>query len=161
MAPVWFPLESLPREMMDHIFSYLSQKKLHALLLTSTALSEAAALNLYRAPKFSSSYRFAQFVTTVSHSRRYAGMVRSFCLWDSHQDDNRIDELAGWMEWKYRSVPLYAARPPQAQQRGQARKMSKTATHPRCNQFLRKSTCNLGIPVGAIVHVLAACRNIR
>lgn len=161
MAPVSFPLESLPPEIKDHILSYLSQKKLHALLLTSTALSEAAALNLYRAPKFSTSYRFAQFVTTISHSTRYAGMVRSFCLWDSHEDDNRMDELAGWMEWKYRSVPLYAARPPQAQLLGQARRIGKTATHPRCNLFLRKSSCNMGIPVGAIVHVLTACRNLR
>ncbi len=161
MAFVGFPLESLPSEIKDQIFSYLTQKKLYALLLTSTALSEAAAMNLYKAPRFSSTYRFAQFVTTVSHSRHYAGMVRSFGLWDSHEDDHRIEELAGWMEWKYRSVPLYAARPPQAQPRVQARIISKSATHPRCNQFLRKSSCNMGIPVGAIVHVLTACRNLR
>jgi len=161
MASTGFPLESLPPEIMDQIFSYLSQKKLHALLLTSTALSEPAALQLYKAPRFSSTYRFAQFVTTVSHPSHLASMVRSFSLWDSHEEDNRRDELASWMEWKYRSVPLFAARPPEAQPQGQTRKVSKTATHPRCNQFLKKYTGEMGIPVGAIVHVLSACRNLR
>lgn len=161
MASTGFPLEALPPEIMDQIFFYLSQKKLHALLLTSTALSEPAALQLYKAPRFSSTYRFAQFVTTVSHSSHLASMVRSFSLWDSHEEENRRDELASWMEWKYRSVPLFAARPPEAQSQGQTKKMSKTATHPRWNKFLTKYTGEMGIPVGAIVHVLSACRNLR
>lgn len=161
MASYRFPIESLPSEIKHQICSYLSQKKLHPLILTSKALSGAAAISLYRVPRFLSTYRFAQFVTTISHSRHYADMVRSFNLWDSHEGENQIDELASWMEWKYRSVPLYAARPPPAPLCKQVKRDSKRVMHPRCNEFLSKSSCSRGIPVGAIVHVLSACRNLR
>lgn len=95
-----FPIESLPAELLDHVCSYLPQKKLYNLTRTTKALSEAAAINLYHKPRFVSSYRFAQFVTTVSHSRRYAEMVRQFGLWDHALVGEESDELASWMEWK-------------------------------------------------------------
>lgn len=155
-----FPLESLPPELLDHVCSYLPQKRLYALVHTSKALSEAAAINLYHNPKFASSYRLAQFVTTVSHSRHHAEMVRKFGLWDNTLVKDQSDELASWMEWKYRSVPLYAARTPE-QTTKLTKDVKKRVIHPRSNQFLSKSELNKGINTGAIVHVLAACRNLR
>lgn len=153
-----FPLESLPPELLDHVCSYLPQRKLYILVRASKALSEAAAINLYENPRFASSYRLAQFVTTVSHSRHYADMVRKFRLLDHHLIQDPSDDLASWMEWKYRSVPLYAARPSPEQ----PAKLDKTRViHPRSNQFLSKSECNKGIPIGHIVHVLAGCSNLR
>ena len=101
-------LEILPSEVKDHIFSYLPQETLHCLLLTSPALSEEAAIRLYHSPEFRTTYRFAQFTTTVSHSRRYADMVRVFELSDRTEAEDRANGFASWREWKYREIPLYA-----------------------------------------------------
>ena len=98
-------LESVASEVKDHIFSFLPQQSLYLLLLTGPALSEEAAIALYHSPKFRTTYRFAQFVTTVSHSSRYANMVRVFELSDRKEPENRVNELASWREWQYREKP--------------------------------------------------------
>ena len=93
-------LEAIPSEVKDHILSYLPQESLHCLLFTSPALSEEAAIRLYHSPEIRTTYRFAQFVTTVSHSRRYADMVRVFQLTDRKEAENRANGFANWRELK-------------------------------------------------------------
>ena len=151
-------LETIPSEVKDHIFSYLPPETLHCLLLTSPALSEEAAIRLYHSPRFRTTYRFAQFVTTISHSRRYASMVHVFQLSDRKEVEGRANGLASWREWRYREIPLYAASPPPKQLTAPKPKAYK-GTHPGNNHLLSRTS--VSIPVGLVVHVLAACRNIR
>ena len=95
-------LETLPFEIKDQIFSYLPQADQHNLLLTSPSLTEVISIKLYHKPEFPTTYRFAQFVTTVSHSKRFANMVK---ILDVPGPDNPWSdrmELASWREWKYR-----------------------------------------------------------
>lgn len=79
-------LEAIPSEVKDHIFSYLPQESLHCLLFTSPALSEEAAIRLYHSPEIRTTYRFAQFVTTVSHSQ---GAMRIWCVYSSSRTARR------------------------------------------------------------------------
>ena len=150
-------LEIVAPEIKDQIFSHLSQETLYCLLLTGPALSEAAAVLMYRCPRFPTTYRFAQFVTTVSHSRRYADMVRDVKISDAGKEENRVRGLAEWREWKFRTEPLYAAQLATRQYRETTQ--NHFVTHPECNQLLTKWGGDVAL--GAILHVLAACKNIR
>ena len=159
MGPTGKPmLEKMPSEVKGLIFSYLPQETLYCLLLSSPALSEEAAILLYLSPKFRTTYRFAQFVTTVSHSRRYADMVRVFGLPDRKEAENCANGFASWREWKYREVPLYAAAAPPSQLM-EPKTTKYKGTHPGKNHLFNKM--NVSMPVGLVVHVLGACRNIR
>ena len=149
-------LESVASEVKDHIFSYLPQQSLYHLLLTSPALSEEAAIALYHSPKFRTTYRFAQFVTTVSQSSRYANLVRVFELSDRKEAENRANGFASWREWQYREKPHYRAQAPPKLLTVPKR---YKGTHPGINCLFNKT--NLSMPIGSVVHVLAACRNIR
>ena len=151
-------LEDVASEVKDHIFSYLPQETLCCLLLASPALNDAAAMRLYHSPKFRSTYRFAQFVTTVSHSRHYADMVRVLKLSDRKEAEDRANGLASWWEWKYRDIALYAAQAP-PKHLLLPKKQPYTGTHPGANYLFNKT--HIAVPVGFVVHVLAACRNIR
>ena len=152
-------LEIIASEVKDHIFSYLPQETLFCLLLTSPALSEEAAILLYHSPKFFTTYRFAQFVTTVSHSRRYADLVRVFELSDRKEAEDRANGFASWREWKYREIPLYAAQAP-PKQLMEPKKKTYKGTHPGTNYLFNKTGGGV-MPIGSVVHTLAACRNIR
>jgi len=164
-------LETIPFEIQDQIFSSLPQETLHKLLLTSAGLVEAAAIAMYNRPQFASTYRFAQFVTTITHSQRYAEMVRVVDLSKFGQEDLKDLPLAGWREWKYRTEPLYSIQrdiqsPGYKIQPGQGRQLDEqeiqsNPTHPKPNPFLKQwSTCR-DVPMGAIIHVLQACKRIR
>ncbi|KAI9880315.1 MAG: hypothetical protein M1830_004194 [Pleopsidium flavum] len=164
-------LETIPVEIKDQIFSSLSQETLHALLLTCSGLVEAAAIAMYSRPEFASTYRFAQFVTTVSHSQSYAEMVRVLDLSTFEQGDDKEVALAGWREWKYRTEPLYSIQkemssPGSKIRQGQGRQLNEqelkfNPTHPKPNPFLKQwSTCR-DIPMGALIHVLKACQRIK
>lgn len=148
-------LETIASEVKTLIFSHLPQESLCCLLLTGPALSEEAAILLYHSPKFRTTYRFAQFVTTVSHSRRYADMVRIFELSDRKEAENRANALASWREWKYRELPLYSS-PTRLME---PRMKAYSGTHPGTNRLFNKMSVSM--PVGPVVHVLVACRNIR
>lgn len=164
-------LETIPFEIQDQIVSSLPQKTLHALLLTSTCLVEAAAIALYSRPEFASTYRFAQFITTISHSRSYAEMVRVLDLSMFGQGDEKDVAIAGWREWKYRTEPLYSiqkdvplsrsrSQPEQARQLDEQEPPSNPS-HPKPNPFLKQwSTCR-DVPMGALIHVLRACQRIK
>lgn len=164
-------LENIPFEIQDQIFSSLSQETLHALLLTSSGLVEAAAIAMYSRPEFASTYRFAQFVTTVSHSQRYAEMVRVLDLSMFWQGNDKEVALAGWREWKYRTEPLYSIQkdvssPGSRIQPGQGRQLDgqeikSNPTHPKPNPFLKQWSMCRDIPIGALIHVLKACPRIK
>ena len=151
-------LESIASEVKSLIFSYLPQESLYCLLLTGPALSEEAAILLYYNPKFRTTYRFAQFVTTVSHSKRYADMVRVFELSDRKEAEDRANGFASWREWKYREIPLYAAQAPPKQLMEPEKKTYK-GIHPGTNNLFNKKSVSM--PIGSVIHFLAACRNIR
>src|SRR5438046_1328500 len=96
-------LDALPAEILDEILSYLPQQALRSLLLTNKQFVDAAAIAIYQCPKFASTYRFAQFVSTVSHGKHYADMVRELDLSSFGDPGNTLDEdepVAGWREWK-------------------------------------------------------------
>ena len=146
-------LEAIASEVKYQIFSYLPQETLYSLLHVSPAVSEEAAVLLYYSPKFRTTFRLAQFVTTVSHSKRYADMVRVFRVSDRKEAENRAHGFASWREWKYREIPLYAAL------FTEPKKNACTVAHPGANELFNKT--NASMPVGLVVHVLASCRNIR
>ena len=102
-------------------------------------------------------YRFAQFVTVVSRSRRYADMVLMFKL--SDRKDDLINGLATWREWRYREVPLYAAAAP-PKRICKPKTKAYTGSHPGIN-LLFNGTTRSSMPVGLVVHAVIACRNIR
>ena len=151
-------LEFLPPEIKASIFSLLSQEALHTLIFVSPALSETAAMYLYHNPIFKSTYRFAQFISTVSRSGRHAAMVRKLEVYDSFEYDSGMGSNARWIEWKYRDVPLYAAEPP-PQRTFESVQSASLSTHPRRNPFL--AHCYDNLPMGSIVQALAACINLR
>ena len=151
-------LETLPSEVKDHIFSYLPHETLYSLLFTGSALSEAAAIQLYRRPRYRTTYRFAQFVTTVSHLRHYANMVRVFELSDRSGAQDRANGFASWREWKYRDKPFYAAQAP-PKQLLEPQKKAYNGAHPGANHLFNRM--DVSMPVGLVVQVLAACRHIR
>ena len=144
-------LESLLAELKDEIFSHLSQETLHSSLFMCPALHEAATVRLYRQPSFLTTYRFAQFVTTVSHCKGYAVMARIFQLDDTRNEET---DFAAWREWKCRTSGLYAAQPAPSWALASARK-TYGRKHPLRNHFLSKG--NDGVPIGTIIQVLAAC----
>ena len=150
-------LENLPPEIKDQIFSYLPQADLHNLLFTSPSFTEAITIKLYHKPIFPSTYRFAQFVTTVSQSKRYADMVKILDIPGPDNPWSDEGDRATWREWKYRDQPLYAARSPSL---SSAKRDYCYRSHPTRCPFM-VSMNNNTLPIGAMVHVLMACRNIR
>lgn len=150
-------LENLPLEIKHQILSYLPRADLCNLLLTSlslTSLNEAVTIKIYHKPQFPTTYRFAQFVTIVSHSKRYANVVK---ILDIPGLYNAWSDLATWREWKYRDQPLYAAPPPLPLLPNQD---DCYRSHPiRCPYMMYE---DIGVlPTGAVIHVLMACQNIR
>ncbi|KAK9471621.1 uncharacterized protein V1510DRAFT_419797 [Dipodascopsis tothii] len=104
-------LDALPAEILDCVCSYLPQKDLLAVVRTSRALAASAYGFLYHRPQFTTSYRFAQFVSVVARDASLAALVR---VLDLSRVESRVlaDDivLAGWRDWKYRSEPLYSSR---------------------------------------------------
>ena len=150
-------LENLPPEIKDQIFSYLPQADLSNLLFTSPSFTEAITIKLYYKPKFPTTYRFAQFVTTVSHSKRYANLVKILDIPGSCNPWSNKSNRATWREWKYRDQPLYAAQYPSL---FSAKRRSCYRSHPTRCPFMKFENDNI-LPIGAVVHVLMACQNIR
>lgn len=163
-------LDYLPSEIKDQIFSYLDQRTLHSLLTSNSALNEGAAVALYERPKFASTYRFAQFATTVSQSKCYAAMVRVLDL-SEFTEDTRDMPMAGWREWKMRADPLYNLTD-QAPEPSWRRSISPPpytlhdpakykSTHPRPHRFLKQWAHCRDVPIGGLLHVFRACKKIK
>ncbi|KAK9350693.1 hypothetical protein V1523DRAFT_418981 [Lipomyces doorenjongii] len=103
-------LDTLPLEVLDEICSSLPQQALLSTVSTCKSLACSAYVYLYQEPHFTSTYRFAQFVSAITHDRTLASYVR--CL-DLSTIENGLKGnvvLAGWRDWKYRSEPLYWTR---------------------------------------------------
>ncbi|KAI9702093.1 MAG: hypothetical protein M1836_001437 [Candelina mexicana] len=135
-------------------------------------LTEAAAIAMYDRPKFVSTYRFAQFVYTVTHTRTYAEMVRCLDISMFGMEEDAEKPLAGWREWKYRSEPLYSLHkedkaaltsnsPRRASSMSSESGAPFFATHPRPNPFLKQWSMCRDVPMGSIIHVLAACKRLK
>ncbi|AOW01058.1 YALI0B01166p [Yarrowia lipolytica CLIB122] len=116
-------LNSLPHEIMSKIVSHLDQRDVTMCLYVNKNMYSTAVRQLYKEPFFSSTYRFAQFVTQVSHNDELASYVQKLDLstirpgFESDEDDSAIFEnepieddavLAGWRDWKLRGDPLYS-----------------------------------------------------
>lgn len=125
----------LPQEMHQLIINHVdNQRDLVNCLYVSKAFKSYAIPNLYRFPRFTSSYRLGQFVHTILNYPVYAPYVKVLdlskitfpvLLTDSekakYQDklvygssaameilnDKKRVVYAGWRDWKYRNHPLY------------------------------------------------------
>ena len=121
-------ITDLPSEILDQIFSNLSQLELHSLLRSNRHFVEAAVIALYDRPLFASTYRLAQFGAFISRSPYHANLVRRIDL----SDFGRRDAVpqAGWREWKYRDHPLYSLKQPVQPRLGPATCSSSTSSNP-------------------------------
>jgi hypothetical protein len=152
---------TLPVEIQDQIIQQLPQFALRALLLTNSAFVDLVITYLYRAPRFISSYRYAQFAHLVSHKPHYAELVRDLDLsYLDKIDLNEKGELlpsAGWREFKYRDY-----------EEGHRKYMmmvrridGSVSSHPAPSPYLQSFALTRDIPIGGLCHVLAACKRIR
>ena len=141
-------LSCMPTEVLHLIFQDLSQLQLYALTILNRTLSATAATYLYRKPILRSYYRVAQFSTTIATCKSYTNMVRELEISDDITAPCQSGR-ATWLEWKYRTVPLYAPAPTN----------EDSSRHPLANRFLSERQRNL--PLGIIIHVLAACPQLR
>lgn len=103
-------LLDLPVELIDDILANLDQPSLLTLLQVCRPVSALAIRHLYFEPQFTSTYRLAQFVTTVTHNVELAHYVKVLDL--SHitcsARKGTGEPLAGWRDWKLRTEPLYS-----------------------------------------------------
>jgi hypothetical protein len=149
-------LINIPTELVHAIVQYISRSDLLNLVCVCKQLRAETSMLLYAKPYFVSTYRFAQFVTTVSHNARLADLVRDLNL--SHFSKLPKDlGLAGWREWKYRTEPLYNLQP--VDSRNEARSPGQ---HPLAHPLLLKySPGGHDVSLGALMHVVKACTRLR
>jgi len=153
-------LSILPLEILTQICSYLPQPALHNLLFFTPSLTSATTTTLYHRPHFISTYRLAQFVTTILKSDTYASKVRVIIIKDENEEKNKKVNLAGWLEWRYRSHGVYGTFTEKATMDGEDGK--RLARHPGANLFLREwSHRATDLPVGMVLHIIAACKGLR
>ncbi|KAK9468996.1 hypothetical protein V1512DRAFT_258383 [Lipomyces arxii] len=103
-------LDTLPIEILDEVSKYLPQESLLAMVKTCKSIAASAYVYLYQSPKFTSTYRFAQFVSVISHDRTLASYVRSLDLSTIENGLRGNVVYASWRDWKYRNEPLYWTR---------------------------------------------------
>lgn len=155
-------LETLPSELMSEIFSYLDQKTLHNLVFCSKRVMEGAYYNLYEKPRFKTTYRFAQFVSTITHDRHRAWMVRELDVSNLGKEIGEEEKpLAGWREWKFRSDPLHTIHRDDLGLSKRGKGGGVKTLHPPPSPFLQRYSLVRDIPIGAVIHVLAACPFLR
>lgn len=154
---------SLPPEILQQTFGYLDRKARHNLALVHRQLTPSALVLLYQRPYFFSSYRFAQFVTTVATSADHAALVRDLILKKdkanladlngAFKDGISSETLAGWREWKYRASGVWGPLPAPS---------GRTWKHPLAGLFSRREDkAKSTIPIGALIQVLTACINLK
>ncbi|KAF8449777.1 hypothetical protein BGX38DRAFT_527677 [Terfezia claveryi] len=155
-------LETLPSEILTQIFSYLGQKTLHNLIFCSKRMLEEASYNLYESPNFKTTYRFAQFVTAITHDRHRAWMVKELDVSNLGKEAGENETpLAGWREWKFRSDPLHTIHRDDIGLSKSGKGEIVKSLHPPPSPFLQRYSLIRDIPIGAIIHVLAACPFLR
>ena len=151
-------LINIPTELIHAIVSYLSPSDLVNLICVCQHLRSETTMLLYENPYFMSTYRFGQFVTTVSHTPQLAGLVHELDL--SHISKLPKDfGLARWREWKYRAEALYSLYP---NQDGEGNVNTPANKHPPAHHLLRKySTGGHDIPLGYLMHIVRSCPHLR
>jgi len=152
-------LTNIPTELVHSIVRYLTRADLLNLICVCQQLRSETTMLLYTKPYFKSTYRFAQFVTTVSHNQKLAELVRELDL--SHISKLPRDSgLAGWREWKYRSESLYSLYPGQEMEGNNAN--GSTKTHPPAHPLLLKhSLGGPDVPLGSLMHIIKSCFRLR
>lgn len=150
-------LINIPTELVHAIVQYLPRSDLLNIVCVCKQLRAETIMLLYAKPYFISTYRFAQFVTTVSHNARLAELVRDLDLSHFSKLPKALG-LAGWREWKYRSEPLYNLAP--ADSGNETRSLGKK--HPPAHPLLLKySPSGHDVSLGALMHVVNACTRLR
>lgn len=127
-------ISQLPVEIQTLVFEHVQDKKSYLnLMCTSRGLYQAARPFFYRSISFTSTYRFAQFVSCLRLNSSLGSYVFEVDLSGiksgyiepedtseaSENDEYYVDEiaellnstLAGWRDWKYKNNPLYALHP--------------------------------------------------
>lgn len=151
-------LTNIPTELVLSIVRYLTRSDLLNLMRTCQQLRSEATMVLYAKPYFTSTYRFAQFVTIISHNRKLAELVRELDL-SRIQKLPKDSGLAGWREWKYRTDPLYSIYPPQSRM-GNLEQIPEK--HPLAHPLLLKHTTGgHDIPLGSLMHIVKSCPHLR
>lgn len=114
---------------------------------------------LYVRPTFISTYRYAQFVTTISHNPRLAELVRELQL--SHFAKMPLDGLAGWREWKYRTESLYSIYPGNEAQATPSSDQI-VLNHPLAHPLLLKYSPGVhDVSLGSLLHIVKSCPHLR
>lgn len=155
-----FNLTALPVEITDLIIQHMHQTTLVSFLRVSKAFLETTAVTLYLAPHFASTYRFAQFTWIVAHKPELAEMVEELDLSYITEDNTlkgRLLPCAGWRDFKYQESSNTPA-PSCLSYRG-LRILPKQSSHPL--PALRNYATARDVPIGGIIHILAACPNIK
>lgn len=174
------PLElvDLPVEILEQVFTHLSQKNLVKIMYLSRQLYHIIQQVIYRQPQFISTYRFAQFVSTITKKAETSCLVYELDL--SKIEAGMMNEdgliLAGWRDWKLRSEPLYSTSRftkalltvRSSNKNGHINARNNTPPplptpgneHPIQSPLLKQFSQSKDIPSGAIIHVLTACRNL-
>lgn len=115
-------INCLPDELICRIVDKLDDRNSElSCLYVSRKWYMCARRTVYRDVQFLSTYRAAQFVTTLRETPEYGSLVRSIDLShmrngllytaeDEHNEyEDEIPDLAfaGWRDWRYRKNPLY------------------------------------------------------
>lgn len=124
----------LPVEIQALVFSYVDDPQSYLnCMLTSRGMYQAAKPYLYRSVSFTSTYRFAQFISCLRLNSSLglyvvnvdlSNIKSGYCETDERfvagEQDEESDDglndllcntLAGWRDWKYKNNPLYALHP--------------------------------------------------
>jgi hypothetical protein len=147
-------LTNIPTELVHSICRYLSSDDLCNLVCASKQTYADVAVLIYAKPQFISTYRLAQFVTTISHNQRLAELVRELNLSHISKLPKELG-LAGWREWKYRDETLYSVYPEESIG---ALKFKHPLAHPL---LVKYSTGGHDVPLGALLHIVKACSRLR
>lgn len=124
----------LPVEIQTLVFEHVRDKRSYVnLMCTSRGMYHAARPFLFRSISFTSTYRFAQFVSCLRLNSSLgiyvfevdlSGIKSGYTEPEDAPEDNEHEEipvdeiaellnrtLAGWRDWKYKNNPLYALHP--------------------------------------------------
>jgi hypothetical protein len=152
-------LMNIPVELVHAIIQYVSRLDLLNLNCTSKQMYAETIMLLYARPHFASTYRYAQFVSTISHNQRLASLVRELHL--SPFTNMPKNGLAGWREWKYRTEALYTLYPnndtPDNNNSDQI-----YVNHPLAHPLLLKYSPGVhDVPLGSLLHIVKSCPHLR
>lgn len=152
-------LTNIPVELVHAIAQHLSRLDVLNLNCTSKQMYAETIMLLYTRPYFASTYRYAQFVTTISHNQRLACLVRELYL--SPFAKIPMNELAGWREWKYRTEALYTLYPNNdAPDNNNSEHIY--VNHPLAHPLLLKYSPGVhDVPLGSLLHIVKSCPHLR